>query len=86
MPFVLISRLLRIIGVSSKIRSRIPLYSYERASFFIIRNDALDRFGTPLEQRFSKKQIGEMMQKAGLHYIVFSEKAPYWHAVGKKNN
>jgi SAM-dependent methyltransferase len=84
MPFVLFSRTLKYLGVSKKIRSRIPLHSYEDNSFYIIRNDALDRFGTPLEQRFSKRQIDEMMNKAGLHNIIFSEQAPYWHAIGQK--
>ena len=84
MPFVLLSRFLKLFGVSKKIRARIPLHSYENTSFYIIRNDALDRFGTPLEQRFSRKKIGEMMQVAGLEDIRFSEQAPYWHAVGRK--
>jgi SAM-dependent methyltransferase len=84
MPFVLFSRLLRVMGVSKKIRSKIPLHSYENTSFYIIRNDALDRFGTPLEQRFSRVQIKTMMENAGLKDIVFSEQSPYWHAVGQK--
>jgi ubiquinone/menaquinone biosynthesis C-methylase UbiE len=84
MPFVLLSRLLKKLGVKKKYRSKIPLHVYENTSFFIIRNDALDRFGTPLEQRFSRKEIIDMMQKAGLKEIVVSQKMPYWHAVGKK--
>ncbi len=84
MPFVLLSRLLKLLGVSKKVRSRIPLHSYEGTSFYIIRNDALDRFGTPLEQRFSKQQIQTMMENAGLTNIIFSEQAPYWHAIGQK--
>jgi hypothetical protein len=70
--------------VPERVRRHIPLQVYERQSFYVIRNDSLDRFGTPLEQRFSRKQIKEMMEKAGLTDIVFSEKLPYWHAVGKK--
>lgn len=84
MPFVLFSRFLKLLGVPARWRAKIPLHSYEGTSFYIIRNDALDRFGTPLEQRFSRKQIQSMMENAGLHQIVFSEKAPYWHAVGQK--
>lgn len=84
MPFVLFGRFLKLVGVSKKVRSRIPLHSYENTSFYIIRNDALDRFGTPLEQRFSRKQIQAMMESAGLEHIVFSAQAPYWHAVGRK--
>jgi len=84
MPFILVCRFLRWIGVPERIRRNIPLQVYERQSFYVIRNDSLDRFGTPLEQRFSRKQIKDMMEKAGLTEIVFSEKLPYWHAVGKK--
>ena len=84
MPFVLLCRVLRFAGVPERIRKYIPLQAYERQSFYIIRNDSLDRFGTPLEQRFSRKQIQAMMEEAGLTHIIFSEKIPYWHAVGQK--
>lgn len=84
MPFILFSRLLKFLGVSKRVRRHIPLFSYESTSFYIIRNDTLDRFGTPLEQRFSRKQINTMMTNSGLHDIVFSEQTPYWHAVGQK--
>ncbi len=86
MPFVLLCRLLKVIGVSDRVRQKIPLYGYENTSFYIIRNDSLDRFGTPLERRFSRKEIEQMMKDAGLTDIVFSERIPYWHAVGKRNN
>lgn len=85
MPFVGFSRFLKTLGVKEKIRSKIPLYGYENKSFYIIRNDSLDRFGTPLEQRFTKRQIQEMMENCGLTEIVFSNNIPYWHAVGKKH-
>jgi len=85
MPFVLFSRGLKVLGVPTKFRKKIPLFGYENKSFYIIRNDSLDRFGTPLEQRFTKKQIQEMMEKAGLTEITFSNNIPFWHVVGKKN-
>jgi hypothetical protein len=84
MPFVLTSRLLRFAGVPEKYRKKIPLFGYENRSFYIIRNDALDRFGTPLEQRFTKKQIQGMLERAGLTEIIFSNNIPFWHAVAKK--
>lgn len=84
MPFILLCRVCRFFGMPERIRKHIPLQAYERQSFYIIRNDSLDRFGTPLEQRFSKKQVSEMMTKSGLTDIVFSDKIPYWHAVGRK--
>ena len=84
MPFVLICRFLKFIRVPEKIRFHIPLQAYEKQSFYIIRNDSLDRFGTPLEQRFTLKQITAMMEKAGLTEIRFSDKIPFWHATGRK--
>lgn len=83
-PLALFSRTLDKMGVSRKIIENIPLSYYRKTSLKVIRNDALDRFGTPLEQRFSKTEIRKMMDEAGLKDIVFSNKAPYWHAIGKK--
>ena len=60
----------------------IPLCFYRDHSFYTMRTDARDRFGTPLEQRFTKVQIEKMMLDAGLTDIRFSEHAPYWCAVG----
>ena len=51
-----------------------------------MRTDALDRFGTRLEQRFTKNQIQKMMEVAGLRDIVFSNKVPYWCAVGTRKD
>ncbi len=64
--------------------SAIPLSYYRNHSFYTMRTDALDRFGTPLEQRFSRKEITAMMEEAGLRDICFSDRAPYWCAVGIK--
>jgi hypothetical protein len=60
------------------------LADYANKPFYIIRNDALDRFGTPLEQRFSREGIHQMLPDAVLMPILFSEKAPFWHAFGHK--
>lgn len=84
MPFISANRLLKFIGVNERFREKIPLFGYENKSFYIVRNDALDRFGTPLEQRFSRKEIQQMMESAGLENITFSKNIPYWHAVGRK--
>lgn len=61
-----------------------PLSFYRHQKFYTMRTDALDRFGTRLEQRFTKVQITKMMQDAGLDKIVFSDTVPYWCAVGIK--
>lgn len=83
MPFVLLSKFFAFAGLKRFVRY-IPLSYYSNKSFNIIRNDALDRFGTPLEQRFSKAEIQKMMEDCGLTEIVFSKGEPYWHAIGKK--
>jgi SAM-dependent methyltransferase len=62
----------------------LPLNYYRNHSFYTMRTDARDRFGTPLEQRFSKNQIYEMMERAGLEHITFSDKPPYWCSLGFK--
>jgi len=49
-----------------------------------MRTDALDRFGTRLEQRFTRVQIEKMLEQAGLVDITFSDIAPYWCALGIK--
>lgn len=62
----------------------IPLAYYRCLSFYTMRTDARDRFGTPLEQRFTREEIRRMMEASGLRDIRFSETLPYWCAVGMK--
>ena len=50
-----------------------------------MRTDALDRFGTSLEQRFTRDEIKQMMCNAGLENIKFSDSKPFWVAVGFKS-
>ena len=61
-----------------------PLAAYRDRSFYVMRTDALDRFGTRLEQRFSREEIRSMMGRAGLGKITFSERAPFWCAIGTR--
>jgi len=61
-----------------------PLSVYRHRSFYVMRTDALDRFGTRLEKRFTKEQIRIMLEKAGFEHVCFSDRAPYWVAVGFK--
>lgn len=63
-----------------------PLSWYRDLSFYAMCNDALDRFGTRLEQRFTQAQIRQMMETAGLERIVFSDRQPYWCAVSYKKS
>ncbi len=83
LPFIGLTKLVKVL-ISGKLYLKIPLAYYRDKSWNIIRNDALDRFGTPLEQRFSKQEITEMLIQAGMHNIVFSEGEPFWHVVAQK--
>jgi SAM-dependent methyltransferase len=83
MPFILIARLIKFL-IKNNFYKKILLSYYHDKSFNIIRNDTLDRFGTPLEKRFSKNEIKLMMGNAGLYDILFSDNEPYWHVIGKK--
>jgi SAM-dependent methyltransferase len=62
----------------------VPLAAYRDQSFYVMRTDALDRFGTRLEKRFTRAEIGRMMEDAGLIAIRFHNGTPYWVAVGTK--
>ena len=62
----------------------IPLSDYREKPFYQCKNDALDRFGTRLEQRFSKAQITDMLLKAGCANIEFSPNTPFWCCVAFK--
>lgn len=64
--------------------SSIPLNWYRNLSFYTMRTDALDRFGTKLEHRFTKAEIHAMMERSGLKSIRFSDHAPFWVAVGRR--
>jgi SAM-dependent methyltransferase len=80
-PLARSARLLERVGVPV---DGLPLSFYRQRSFYVMRTDALDRFGTRLEQRFTRDEIRSMMTVAGLERITFREGDPYWCAVGYK--
>jgi len=77
LPLATISRILEKFEISV---DSVPLHHYKDLSFHVMRNDALDRFGTTLEMRFTKTEIEEMLINAGFikSSIVFSNQEPYW--------
>lgn len=64
--------------------ANLPLSGYRDHSFYFMRTDALDRFGTKLEKRFSRDEIRQMMEQAGLENIRFRDGLPYWTACGRR--
>ncbi|MBP9663361.1 MAG: class I SAM-dependent methyltransferase [Pyrinomonadaceae bacterium] len=77
-PVARIAAMLERMGVDV---ASFPLSQYRHNSFYVMRNDALDRFGTRLEKRFSKAEIEAMMRRCGLREISFSTTS-FWTAVG----
>ena len=49
-----------------------------------MRTDALDGLGTRLEQRFTESEIEANMGQIGLRDISFGDRAPFWCALGWK--
>tara|TARA_Y100001935_G_C17298476_1_gene507648 strand:- start:1159 stop:2013 length:855 start_codon:yes stop_codon:yes gene_type:complete len=80
-PLAKFSRILEILGINVE---NLPLSDYRNKSFYIMNNDALDRFGTKLEQRFSKKDITDMLRNAGFNKVTFSKSTPYWTCISYK--
>lgn len=86
LPLRSVVRLAKKIDRKERWWRHVPLSYYHNKSMHILRNDALDRFGTPLDKRFNEHQIRSMMEAAGLIGIQFSDQAPYWHAIAQRTN
>lgn len=77
-PLVQLGNLLCTVGLKEAAR-QVPLHEfYTGKSFRVLFNDSVDRFTTLIEYRFSRHEIQEMLSKAGLRDIGFSDTAPYW--------
>jgi SAM-dependent methyltransferase len=85
LPPATISRILEKFRISV---DSVPLHHYKDLSFHVMRNDALDRFGTTLEQRFTQAEIVQMLTSAGLtqESVRFSKGEPFWTFSAKKSN
>lgn len=79
-----LARLARLLEALGRDVTSAPLAYYRRRSFYVMRNDALDRFGTRLEQRFTREQIEAMLLEAGFEDVRFGEGPPYWTAVARR--
>ena len=82
-PLARFSKVMNRFGVNT---SNIPLHHYADMPFVMLANDALDRFGTSLEQRFSKAEITEMLRLADfdISTLKFSDVEPFWTFSVKK--
>ena len=65
-----------------RLAERLPLSAYRYRSFYSMRTDSLDRFGTRIEKRFTAAEVRQMMEQSGLEHIDISPTEPFWCAVG----
>jgi ubiquinone/menaquinone biosynthesis C-methylase UbiE len=64
----------------------IPLSDYRNTSLYRMRHNARDRFGTPLEKRFTREEIKKMLMHSNLENIKFRENEPFWCVVATKKH
>lgn len=83
LPLARLSALLASLGLG-RLAEALPLSFYRHRSLRIMRNDALDRFGTRVEHRYRRDELEALMRDAGLEDIRFSDGPPYWHAIGSR--
>lgn len=78
-PLARVAALAASIGLENR---NLPLSFYADKPFYVMRTDALDRFGTRLEHRFSRSEMCALMNAAGLTNVTFNAHPPYWCALG----
>lgn len=80
-PLARMAKVLELLGI---LPATWPLMYYRSKSFYTMRTDALDRFGTRLEQRFTRVQIQDMLESNGFESVSFSDSHPFWCAISYK--
>jgi len=80
LPYKFLSNFLKIKKIK-KINWPFNLYSVY--PFYVLLNDTFDRFSAPIENRYSKKQVLDWYQRAGLRDIKILKG---WRILGKKVN
>ncbi len=79
-----LARIARLLDRMGALPASFPLSAYRNLSFYTMRTDALDRFGTRLEQRFTRGQIARMLAAAGFRDVRFSPRVPFWCCVATR--
>ena len=77
LPMAKISKIATKFGLDN---SNLPLHHYASFPFVFLKNDALDRFGTRIENRFGKVEITYMLEQAqfNISTLKFSTSEPFY--------
>ena len=81
LPLTFFYRFLKLININT---NNFPLSYYTNKSFYTMRTDSRDRFGTPLEKRFSKTEITKMLENANFENLIFCNNNPFWCVLAYK--
>ena len=81
-----LARIARYLSHRGRSVSALPLSYYADKSFYVMRTDAYDRFCTRLEKRFRRSDMERMLARAGFKDTTFSDKQPFWCAVGIRSD
>src|SRR5204862_5125071 len=81
--FVLPYKILRSIPGSRSLAEKLPMKQYANFPFRVCVNDQLDRFSSPIENRYTRQEVLGWLTRAGLDGIAVN--AAYgWVATGRK--
>lgn len=78
-----LARLSRLLERRGRDVGRIPLSAYRDQPLYVMRTDALDRFGTRLEKRYTRDEMRSMLEAAGFGDVEFNPEWPHWCAVAR---
>jgi ubiquinone/menaquinone biosynthesis C-methylase UbiE len=81
-----LARVARFVSQCGRSANALPLSYYADKSFYVMRTDAYDRLCTRLEKRFRRSEIEGLLARTGFKNVTFSEKQPFWCAVGIKSD
>lgn len=76
-------RVLRRRPRSQHLAASLPLKAYADYSFGVLVNDQFDRLSAPIEHRYTRGQVAEMLMRAGLEDVVILENHG-WVADGRR--
>ena len=78
-----LARTARLLERTGRDVDRVPLSGYRNQPLYVMQTDALDRFGTRLEKRYTRVEIEELLISAGFRDIAFKDGFPYWCATAR---
>ena len=78
-----LARLARFASRRGRDVASFPLSAYRDQPFYVMQTDALDRFGTRLEKRYTRQEITDLLTASGFSDVRFSDDWPYWVAIAR---